>query len=235
MEKTPMNTKNPKKKTSKDDLYPKKMPKDYSFIKAVRSDKDYKSNVERRDKNSRKFLKENYATKNEKSILPGQLIIFNYFEPKTKEELKYYDAMPCTIFFNIVDTENGKRVLGFNLHYYPPRWRWRILERVLEIFKPFYKQYWDKNVKSELKYFNYLMLIDQLQKAKLDFGVRMYIPSLMASITPIPVQAWPKASLTEGRFKKMTKEAIMNYWKNWKTGKSTLKKASKEKNPSQQK
>jgi hypothetical protein len=58
------------------------------------------------------------------------------------------------------------------------------------------------------------MLIDQLQKAKLDFGIREYIPNLMGKITPIPVADWPKAVLTEGHFRKETREQILNYWKN---------------------
>jgi hypothetical protein len=36
----------------------------------------------------------------------------------------------------------------------------------------------------------------------------------MASVTPIPVVNWPKAVLTEGHFKKETREQILNYWKN---------------------
>jgi hypothetical protein len=58
------------------------------------------------------------------------------------------------------------------------------------------------------------MLIDQLQKAKLDFGIREYIPNLMGKITPIPAVDWSKAVLTEGHFKKETREQILNYWKN---------------------
>jgi hypothetical protein len=58
------------------------------------------------------------------------------------------------------------------------------------------------------------MLIDQLQKAKLDFGIREYIPGLMSKITPIPAAEWPKAVLTEGHFRKETREQILNYWKN---------------------
>jgi hypothetical protein len=58
------------------------------------------------------------------------------------------------------------------------------------------------------------MLISQLQKAKLDFGIREYIPMLMAKVTPVPVSAWPKAVLTEGHFKKETREQILSYWKN---------------------
>lgn len=191
-----------------------KAPKDFDMLKAIRAEKDYKSNVLRRDKNSRKYIEENLTVEGKKSILPGQLIMFNYIEPATKDKLEYYDAMPCTIFFGIVNTKNGKRVIGFNIHYYPPRIRFQLMNRIYEIFKPIYAKNFSEPLTSEMDYFNYKMLISQLQKAKLDFGIREYIPNLMASVTPIPVANWPKAVLTEGHFRKETREQILNYWKN---------------------
>lgn len=191
-----------------------KAPKDFNMLKAIREEKDYKSNVLRRDKNSRKYIEENLSVAGKGSVLPGQLIMFNYLEPATKDKLEYYDAMPCTIFFGIVNTKNGKRVIGFNIHYYPPRIRYQLMNRIYEIFKPIYAKNFNKPLDSEMDYFNYKMLISQLQKAKLDFGIREYIPNLMASVTPIPVSNWPKAVLTEGHFKKETREQILNYWKN---------------------
>ena len=189
-------------------------PKDFNMLKAIREERDYKSNIKRRDINSRKYIEENFDIKGKPSILPGQLIMFNYFEPQTKEKLEYYDAMPCTIFFGIVNTKNGKRVIGFNIHYYPPRIRFQLMNRIFEIFRPIYSKQFNSPLTEEMSYFNYKMLISQLQKAKLDFGIREYIPNLMAEITPVPVSAWPKAVLTEGHFKKETREQILNYWKN---------------------
>ena len=191
-----------------------KAPKDFDMLKAIRAEKDYKSNVKRRDINSRKYIDENIDIKGKPSILPGQLIMFNYFEPATKEKLEYYDAMPCTIFFGIVNTKNGKRVIGFNIHYYPPRIRFQLMNRIYEIFKPIYSKQFNTPLSEEMSYFNYKMLIGQLQKAKLDFGIREYIPNLMAKITPIPASTWSKAVLTEGHFRKETREQILNYWKN---------------------
>jgi hypothetical protein len=202
------------KKTAAAKKASNKAPKDFDMLKAIRAEKDYKSNVLRRDKNSRKYIEENLQIAGRGSVLPGQLIMFNYFEPATKDKLEYYDAMPCTIFFGIVKTKNGKRVIGFNIHYYPPRIRFQLMNRIYEIFKPIYAQNFNKPLDSEMDYFNYKMLISQLQKAKLDFGIREYIPNLMASVTPIPVANWPKAVLTEGHFKKETREQILNYWKN---------------------
>ena len=201
-----------------------KPPKDFSLIKEIRSEKDYKSNVIRRDKNARKYIDEHYDIKGKPSILPGQLITFNYFEPATKDQLEYYDAMPCTIFFGIVKTKNGPRVIGFNIHYYPPRIRFQLLDRIFDIFKPIYLKNWNGPLNEELSYFNYKMLTYQLQKAKLDFGIREYIPNLMGKIIPIPPKGWSKAVFTEGRFKKETREQILRYWKDKSDGISKPKK-----------
>ena len=205
-----------------------KAPKNFDMLKAIREEKLYKSNVQRRDANARKFVDENYDIKGKPAILPGQLIMFNYFEPKTKEELQYYDAMPCTIFFGIVNTKNGKRVIGFNIHYYPPRIRYQLMNRIFEIFRPMYEKQFNEPLKEEMSYFNYKMLISQLQKAKLDFGIREYIPQLMAKIIPIPVSGWQKAVFTEGHFKKETREQILNYWKKKSRGESIEKPNKKE-------
>ena len=189
-------------------------PKDFDMLKAIRAEKHYKSNVKRRDIAIRKYVDENLVIKGRPSVLPGQLVMFNYFEPATEEKLEYYDAMPCTIFFGIVKTKNGPRVIGFNIHYYPPKIRFQLMNRIYEIFKPIYGKQFNTPLTEEMDYFNYKMLISQLQKAKLDFGIREYIPNLMASVVPIPVKDWPKAVLTEGHFRKETREQILNYWKN---------------------
>ena len=64
-----------------------KPKKDYSLIKDIREQKLIKANVGVRDKVARKYLTENYETKGPNSILPGQLVMFNYFNPITKEDL----------------------------------------------------------------------------------------------------------------------------------------------------
>lgn len=206
---------------------PKRAPKDFDMLKAIRSEPLYKTNVKRRDHRSRKYIDENIKGGNKLDIMPGQLIMFNYFEPATKDELEYYDAMPCTIFFAGVPTAKGYRVLGFNIHYYPPKIRFQLMNRIYEIFKPIYAETFNKKLDKDMEYFNYKMLISQLQKAKLDFGIRMYIPKLMTNIVPVPAGAWSKAVLTEGHFKKETREQILNYWKNKSDGISKPKKKTK--------
>ena len=212
-----------------------KMPRGFDLREAIKKEKDYKSNVIRRDKNSRKFFEQ---AQNKIPAMPnkfkiGSLYLFDYFEPKYREELEYYDAMPCTIFFGRCKNKAGeKRILGFNLHYYPPRIRYMVLDRIMQIYKPFYEQMWSDNDPGDMSYFQYMMLIHQLEKAKLTFGVHMYIPDLVGKCQLIEPKDWQKAVFTEGRFKKRTRAAIMNYWKNLKIDKSLSVRATNTGAPS---
>ena len=88
------------------------------------------------------------------------------------------------------------------------------MNRIFEIYKPFYMKSFNSPIKSEMDYFEYKWLMRQLEKAKLDFGVRQYDPLKCGKIIPLPTEAWAKAVFTEGHFKKETREKIMQYWKN---------------------
>lgn len=187
----------------------------YRLIDEIKKSPYYNKEMSRNAKRSREFLMEHLETTGAGRILPGQLIIFDYFEPKTKEELEYYDAGPLTIFFNVINTKDGKRVLGFNLHYYPTKMRFQIMDRIFEIYKPIYSKYFKSGNMSAIDAFDYQYLIDSLESAGLGFGVRMYIPGLIGKVYKIPPQMWHVAAFTEGWFKKQTRAAIMRYWKQW--------------------
>jgi hypothetical protein len=199
-----------------------KPPKTYQLIKAIRGTKQgniegegklYKANVVRRDKNVRKLIESEVPKTGSGKISPGQLIMFNYFYPKTEKQLQYYDAMPCTIFFGVIKTKEGPRVIGFNIHYYPPKMRYMVMDRIFDIFKPYYLESWN-SPNGEISDFDYKMIMRQLKEAKLDFGIREYIPSLMHNVSPIPPKYWQKVVFTEGRFKKETREQILGHWRN---------------------
>lgn len=196
---------------------PTKAGPGYSLIDEIKKLPYYKDShvMSRNEPRATAFLEEHTDTSGSSKIRPGQLILFKYFEPKTKEELEYYDARPCTIFFNVIKTDQGKRVLGFNIHYYPPRMRYQIMSTIFDIYKPIYSKYFENGTKSTVEAFDYKYLIDSLEKAGLGFGVRMYIPDLIKDIHHIPPQMWHVAVFTEGWFKKQTREAIMKYWRQW--------------------
>lgn len=193
-----------------------KMPDDFDLLKTIRSEKMYKSNVGRRDVSARKQIYEHCKnirrTPMDKIVL-GQMLMFDYMEPKTKEDLEYYDAMPCTLFLGVRQTKEGPRVIGFNIHYYPPRMRYRIVNYLFMMYRDAYKKAWNKGLKEDLSGFEYEQFLAQLKKAKLEFGIRMYIPNLIQNIRIVPFKYWSKAVFTEGMFKKVTRMAIMNYWR----------------------
>lgn len=188
----------------------------YSLMDEIKNTPYYGKTAVTNDERARSFINEHVGSTNSNRIVPGQLILFDYFEPKTKEDLEYYDASPCTIFFNVIDTNDGKRVLGFNIHYYPPKIRYSIMNRIFEIYKPILSKHFTEGTKSAIDAFDYKYLIDSLEKAGLGFGVRMYIPTLIKNVRKIPPQLWHVSVFTEGWFKKQTREAVMNYWKKWK-------------------
>ncbi len=150
-----------------------------------------------------------------KKPLPGQLVTFDYENPIHKDELMYYDARPMTIMFNIVSTPEGQRVLGFNLHYYPPRMRYYIMNSIYKLFKDFFLSNWDDGSKTINKQFNYNFLIRELKKWDLDFGVRMYDPKLIKNLHQVPPAGFATAMFTEGIFQKRTRAFVMKHWDSW--------------------
>lgn len=190
--------------------------KKFSLFKEIKKHPLYRRN--NHDEKAREMI-ELYKAKDKKRlssknyITPGQLVLFKYLNPKTKEELEYYDASPCTIFFGIFNSKQGKRVLGFNTHYFPPQIRYRIMDKIYEMYKPVYRKYFETGAPKELDGFDYRYLVDELEKHNLSFAVRMYIPQLIGDVYIVPPKMWPTALLTEGWFKKQTMVAIMNFFK----------------------
>lgn len=169
-----------------------------------------------RNQEAHKILESNCNAVNPNNIVPGNLILFKYLTPKTEEELEYYDAWPCTIFFGTFNSKQGRRIIGFNLHYYPAKYRQRILAKIFSIYKPIFLKYWKDGVVREIDGFDYQYIVSSLKKAKMDFGVRMYDPALCTNLLNVPPQYWSTAVFTEGLFQKETRAMIMKHWEKMK-------------------
>jgi hypothetical protein len=191
-------------------------PRKFSILKEVKNNPLYR--ISNRDKKARLEI-DNFkdsqrdAITSKNKIVPGQLVMFKYLNPKTQEELEYYDAAPCTLFFGMFNSKEGKRVLGFNVHYFPPQLRYRIVDKIYEMYRPVYRKYFESGVPHELDGFDYHFLTDELARHNLSFAVREYIPALIGDTYIVPPQLWPTAMMTEGWFKKETRAAIMQYFK----------------------
>ena len=150
-----------------------------------------------------------------KYLLPGQLVVFNYLEPKLKEDLEYYDRTPMVLFCGLVRTkDNTIREIGLNLHYYPPFARARILNKAYEVFK----QYWKVNFNESKHKPNNIISYQQLKHVmrhnlKLAFGIKMYIPVLRSTSLVIPGRLLSTAFYTEGHFSKATLQQIFKFWR----------------------
>lgn len=152
-----------------------------------------------------------------KYLLPGQIVLFGYAEPKYKEELEYYDKTPLTLFCGITRTEDGNiREIGFNLHYYPPKIRARILNTTYEVFKTHFKKHFNEASDKPAGFINYKALKHLLKSHnKIAFGIKMYIPVLRGKSYVIPTRLLPTACYTEGHFSKATLAQIQKYWRQY--------------------
>lgn len=149
-----------------------------------------------------------------KYLLPGELCVFAYSAPKTAAELEYYDATPFVLFCGITRTADGNiREVGFNLHYYPPYARKRVLNTVYDVFKSYYKKYFNDQPHAANKAVNYHVLSRMLRSEKIRFGLRMYVPALRGATWTLPTKMVPVAALTEGHFNGATFLSVQRFWR----------------------
>lgn len=166
-----------------------------------------------RDPYARQAIDNNCQKIPRTKIVPGQLVLFEYFQPKTEKQLEYYDASPCTIFFGVFKSSKGTRVLGFNIHYYPAKIRYAIMDKIFKIYRPVYTKYFTTGTTKAIDAFDYAYLVSALKRKGLDFGIREYIPQLIGNTWLVPPNQWQVAVFTEGWFKKKTRAAIMKFWR----------------------
>lgn len=196
----------------------KTMPKTYSLLKEIREGALYRAHVDRRDIRARKIIEQHGTPVAPGHLIAGNLYLMEYFYPKTEQQLEYYDAMPCSIIFGKFKTKKGEpRVLAFSIHYFPPRVRFQVMNKVMEIYQNIYKGDWKTGLGKDLSFLQYQQLIYLLKRAKLEFAVHEYIPKLIGDCILVPPSLWHIAVFTEGRFKKQTREAIMKKWQAFKS------------------
>ena len=150
-----------------------------------------------------------------KYLLPGQVVLFHYNEPKFKEELEYYDRTPFTLFLGITRTKDGNiREVGLNLHYYPPFARARILNHTYEVFKPYFDKNFNDVTGKPNAFISYTRLKHLMRNnLKIAFGIKMYIPVLRQASWLIPTRLLSTAMYTEGHFSKASLQQIFHFWR----------------------
>lgn len=152
-----------------------------------------------------------------KYLLPGQMSVFEYPNPKTEPDLEYYDRTPHVIMMGLTrDKKNNIREVGLNLNYFPPFARTRVMNTLYEVFKRYYQLQFNEPIHKVNRYINWPVLKRLCKKYKIGFGVKMYIPMLRKNTHIIPVRLWATSCFCEGHFAKDTLQNIMTYWRHYK-------------------
>lgn len=188
--------------------------KNYVFLEDINDHPFSKKPALVRSKLAYKTLIENLEP-TKKYLLPGQICLFNYYEPKYKEDLDYYDKTPLVIFFGITRDKKGNiREIGLNLHYYPPYARAKILNTIYNVFKRYFIKYFNEASDKPNTFISYNTLMRIINRNKhLAFGIKMYIPVLRGTSYVIPTKLLSTAYFTEGNFSKATLQQIFKFWR----------------------
>jgi hypothetical protein len=150
-----------------------------------------------------------------KYLLPGQICCFTYNDPKTKDELEYWDKTPLTLFFGVFKTAEGNiREIGLNLHYFPPFTRKKVLDRVYNMFKSYFEKNFNEPSDKPNTLIDYQTLKHVLKRdSKIAFAVKEYVPSLRGLTYVIPAKMLPIAFYTEGHFSRATIQQVHAFWR----------------------
>jgi len=129
----------------------------------------------------------------------GKMFFYTY-DPKTKEDLPYYDIFPLILMVKPLD--DGWH--GLNLHYLPPKQRQILISRLLENLSDVRI---DNNTRLKINY----QLLKSASKYRLykPCFKRYLVSHVRSSMRPIPMRHWAKAILLPvARFKKQTEKKV---------------------------
>jgi len=133
--------------------------------------------------------------------LYGRMFFF-FYNPKTKDDLPYYDRFPLVIPFKRYD--DG--FLGLNLHYLPPRYRLIFLDRLYMVLN---NHEYDETTKFKLTY----KILESNAKLRyfepcLKRYLRSHIKSKMVIVEP---EQWEIAAVLPAEF--FAKKQAINVFK----------------------
>lgn len=135
-----------------------------------------------------------------KEVIPGNLYLY-YYDPKTKDNLPYYDTFPLVYPYRRV--EGG--FMGYNLHYLPPILRFKVMVTLLNI------QISGTTQEKKIAYSYGVLNANEVNKYY-EPCIRRYLKShVMSSFLKIPVEDWLSASLIPSE--RFVKASSSKVWK----------------------
>lgn len=119
-----------------------------------------------------------------KNIYPGGLYLF-FYNPKTKEDLPYYDTAP--LVFPYAKTKDG--FMGYNLHYLPPILRFKVMGSLMNI-------HLSTNSDEKKIAYSYGVLNSTAAQKYFTPCIKRYLRShVLSKFLEIPQDSWLTASL----------------------------------------
>lgn len=129
-----------------------------------------------------------------KIAMPGTLVMFDYDNPKYKDELDFYDTQPLVLVLQPFITKEEKiRILGINLHLLPPKIRKLVLYQAFYLYKSEYTAQLFSDKKALQVNVEWQAIKKQLEKYGAGFAVRMYIPQRQQNVIEFKQEDWAKA------------------------------------------
>lgn len=146
-------------------------------------------------------------------LYQGHLYAFEYFEPKFKKELEYFDMFPLVLSLGPTNTNLGVRNVGLNLHFLPIKIRVLVLVQIFEFYRRLYRYRIIKEDDKKPVHIDYRYIVKKLAKYGVEFCVRMYIPSRQRQIVKFPYKEWAKAIFIPSRgYKKIRANQLIKKW-----------------------
>lgn len=160
----------------------------------------------------------------------GKVYTFLYFDPKYKEELDFYNAVPVGIFFGW----RGKNPMFLGLQFIPPKIRIEILDRITELNNSSIDQANDTIARSQVSTrklkATYADLQEILKKSGFEFAIREYIIGRIKTKPLIVTYVdWWRLCTFSGQFMMKKHIAYIYYQYKLKMGVNQFKKGGEKK------
>lgn len=171
-------------------------------------------------KSALRWFEKNYKNNRAKYIKRramkvGSLVIFDYNDPLTKDELEYWDKNPLVLVVEpYIKKDDVIRVQGINLHLLPPDIRGIVLYQAWYLYKEAYTAMMFTDKDSVQVNLEWSKIKDRLAKYGAGFAFRRYAISKQENIMEFNYEDWTKAVYLPSReYHKTNVEKLQSMWK----------------------
>lgn len=151
------------------------------------------------EKKALEWFKNNYVNNPKKYVKrripkPGTLIMFDYFDPITKDTLEYWDMNPLVLVLEpYVRKDDIIRVQGINIHLLPPNIRKLVLYQAWYLYKEAYTAQLFTDKEALQVNIEWAAIKNHLAKFSAGFAFRRYAANRQTNVIEFNQEDWTKA------------------------------------------